>query len=48
LALEESAPQLGPLEFSPEAGAEKELWCHYHAAPRANADASIYDIREHF
>jgi len=26
----------------------KELWKYYHAQPKCNANASLYDIREHF
>jgi hypothetical protein len=29
-----------------EAG--KELWKYYHAQPKCNVNASLYDIREHF
>jgi hypothetical protein len=28
--------------------AGKELWKYYHAQPKSNANASLYDIREHF
>jgi len=28
--------------------AGKELWKYYHAQPKCNANASLYDIREHF
>ena len=39
-------------EFSPEAtavfDAGKELWKYYHAQPKINVNASLYDIREHF
>ncbi|WP_124640465.1 hypothetical protein [Amniculibacterium aquaticum] len=41
-----------PLVFSQEAqavfDAGRALWCYYHAQPNANANASYYDIREHF
>jgi hypothetical protein len=41
-----------PLKFSPEAkavfAAGRELWRYYHKQPHANANASLYDIREHF
>lgn len=41
-----------PLEFSPEAkalfDAGRELWQYYHAQPKCNVNASLYDIREHF
>ncbi|MCL2824248.1 MAG: hypothetical protein FWD57_09675 [Polyangiaceae bacterium] len=39
-------------EFSREAryllNAGKELWKYYHAQPKCNVNASLYDIREHF
>jgi hypothetical protein len=39
-------------EFSPEAQAVfeagKELWKYYHAQPKCNVNASLYDIREYF
>jgi hypothetical protein len=39
-------------EFSPEAtnvfDAGRELWKYYHAQPKCNVNASLYDIREHF
>jgi hypothetical protein len=39
-------------EFSPEVQAVceagKELWKYYHAQPKCNVNASLYDIREHF
>jgi len=42
----------GPLEFSAEAqavfDAGRDLWRHYHSTPGANANASLYDIRELF
>jgi hypothetical protein len=42
----------GPLKFSREASAVfkagLELWRYYHAQPKANVNASLYDIREHF
>ena len=38
--------------FSPEAqevmNAGRELWCYYHTQPKANPNASYYDIRLHF
>lgn len=41
-----------PIELSPEAqavyDAGLELWKYYHEQPRANPDASFYDIRKHF
>jgi hypothetical protein len=41
-----------PLKFSREAAAVfsagRELWKYYHRQPRANVNASLYDIREHF
>jgi hypothetical protein len=41
-----------PLKFSREASAVfdagRELWRYYHSQPKANANASFYDIREHF
>lgn len=41
-----------PLVFSEEAqavfDAGRALWSYYHAQPNANANASYYDIREHF
>jgi hypothetical protein len=41
-----------PLKFSPEAhevfDAGRELWKYYHAQPKCNVNASLYDIREHF
>lgn len=40
------------LEFSPEAtavfNAGRALWTYYHAQPKCNVNASLYDIREHF
>jgi hypothetical protein len=40
------------LVFSPEATdvfeAGKALWIYYHAQPKCNVNASLYDIREHF
>jgi hypothetical protein len=39
-------------EFSAEAKtvfkAGKKLWTYYHAQPKCNVNASLYDIREHF
>jgi len=39
-------------EFSPEAkavfNAGRKLWTYYHAQPKCNVNASLYDIREHF
>jgi len=39
-------------EFSAEAkavfDAGKKLWTYYHAQPKCNVNASLYDIREHF
>jgi hypothetical protein len=41
-----------PLKFSREASAVfaagRELWKYYHSQPKANPNASFYDIREHF
>jgi hypothetical protein len=41
-----------PLKFSREASAVfdagRELWRYYHSQPKADANASFYDIREHF
>ena len=41
-----------PTEFSPEAravyDAGLELWKYYHLQPKANPNASFYDIRGHF
>jgi hypothetical protein len=41
-----------PREFSPESqavfDAGRELWKYYHAQPKVNVNASLYDIREHF
>jgi hypothetical protein len=41
-----------PLKFSLEAtavfDAGRELWKYYHCQPNANANASFYEIREHF
>ncbi len=41
-----------PLKFSSEAkavfDAGRELWRYYHAQPKCNVNASMYDIREHF
>lgn len=41
-----------PLEFSAAAmavfAAGRALWSYYHAQPKANANAALYDIREHF
>jgi hypothetical protein len=41
-----------PLKFSLEASAVfdagRELWKYYHNQPNANANASFYEIREHF
>jgi len=41
-----------PIVFSAEATAvlesAKELWKYYHRQPNCNANASLYDIREHF
>lgn len=39
-------------KFSPEAqavfNAGRKLWTYYHAQPKCNVNASLYDIREHF
>jgi hypothetical protein len=39
-------------EFSPEAtavfDAGRKFWTYYHAQPKCNVNASLYDIREHF
>ena len=44
--------QTGPLLFSAEAqavfDAGCELWKYYHAQPKINVNASLYDIREYF
>ena len=52
LAEEKSFIPSEPLVFSAEAtavfDAGRELWRYYHAQPRANPNASYYDIREHF
>ncbi|MEA2043035.1 MAG: hypothetical protein U9N85_10855 [Bacteroidota bacterium] len=41
-----------PLKFSPEAtkvfNVGRELWKYYHAQPKCNVNASLYDIRAHF
>jgi hypothetical protein len=41
-----------PLEFSPEAqnvfNAGRMLWSYYHAQPKCNVNATLYDIREYF
>ena len=41
-----------PLTFSPAAqavfDAAREVWRYYHAQPKANPNASYYEIREHF
>jgi hypothetical protein len=41
-----------PLKFSSEASAVfdagRDLWRYYHRQPKADANASFYDIREHF
>ena len=41
-----------PLKFSPEAQAVMdaglELWKYYHAQPKINVNASLYDIKEYF
>jgi hypothetical protein len=41
-----------PLKFSLEASAVfnagRELWKYYHSQPKANANTSFYEIREHF
>jgi hypothetical protein len=41
-----------PLKFSLEASAVfdagRELWKYYHSQPKADANASFYEIREHF
>ncbi len=43
---------IAPLQFTPEAQAVfeagKALWQYYFTQPNANANASLYDIREHF
>jgi hypothetical protein len=45
-------PKSEPLKFSLEASAVfdagRELWKYYHSQPNANANASFYEIREHF
>jgi hypothetical protein len=51
--LDEKKPSKpAPLMFSHEAAAVfaagRELWRYYHKQPKANANASFYDIREHF
>jgi hypothetical protein len=52
-AFEGKAPKaVAPRKFSREAtavfSAGRELWKYYHRQPRANVNASLYDIREHF
>jgi len=41
-----------PLQFSPAAlsvfDTGRNLWQYYHAQPKCNVNASLYDIREHF
>ena len=41
-----------PIAFSPAAqavfDAAREVWRYYHAQPKANPNASYYEIREHF
>ena len=52
LLSEQSSIPSKPLVFSTEAtavfDAGRELWRYYHTQPDANANASYYDIREHF
>ena len=52
LAEEKSFIPSEPLVFSAEAtavfDAGRELWRYYHSQPRANPNASYYDIRVHF
>ncbi|NLO20086.1 MAG: hypothetical protein GX121_09495, partial [Ignavibacteria bacterium] len=49
---DEQSSKATPLVFSTEAeavfDAGRELWRYYHAQPDCNANASLYDIREHF
>jgi hypothetical protein len=49
---EKKNPKPAPLKFSLEASAVfdagRELWKYYHSQPNANANASFYEIREHF
>ena len=48
----DSGKKTKPLKFSSEAKAVfkagKKLWLYYHQQPTANANASLYDIREFF
>jgi hypothetical protein len=48
----EKTDLIQPLVFSPEAqavfDAGRALWTYYHAQKDVNANASLYDIREHF
>ncbi len=45
-------PRTTPLVFSSEAtevfDAAREVWKYYHSQPFSNANASLYDIKEHF
>jgi hypothetical protein len=51
-AVEEPNKENKPLVFSEKAtnvfNAGRELWKYYHKQPNANANASLYDIREYF
>ncbi len=44
--------QTSPFVFSPEANdvitAGRKLWAYYHSQPKANPDASLYDIKMYF
>lgn len=52
ILLEPKAHYEKPLHFSQEAkevfDAGRELWKYYHAQPKCNVNASLYDIREYF
>ena len=49
---EQAAPKAAPLVFSPAAkavfDAGRALWQYYHAQPKSNVNAALYDIRAHF
>ena len=48
----QAAPKAAPLVFSPAAkavfDAGRALWQYYHAQPKSNVNAALYDIRAHF
>ena len=52
LYTEDAIKPTGKFVFSLEANAVfdagRELWRYYHSQPNCNANASLYDIREHF